>query len=136
MSSNADSFNLHILVAEDNSVNQMVARKLLEKLGCTCVIAENGEKAIEQLGKESFDLILMDCMMPIMDGQEATRQIRASGSAYSDIPIIAFTANAMESDQLACKAAGMNDFLDKPVTIDRLKEMIGRWAEQLKQPPR
>ena len=123
------SAGLHILVAEDNQVNQMVARKLLEKLGCTCVVAGNGQKALDILESgEAFDLILMDCMMPILDGLEATREIRASKKPYADIPVIAFTANAMDSDKEACEKAGMNDFLDKPVTIARMTKALQRWA--------
>ena len=125
-----ENYNLHILVVEDNQVNQMVARKLLEKLSCTCKVAENGQEALEILGtSEIFDLILMDCMMPIMDGLEATENIRASGQSFASIPIIAFTANAMESDQIACKAAGMDDFLDKPVTLARLSEKLAPWVK-------
>ncbi|KEQ18389.1 response regulator [Endozoicomonas numazuensis] len=123
-----EAYNLHILVVEDNKVNQMVARKLLEKLGCTCKVAENGLEALEVLEtSEAFDLILMDCMMPVMDGLEATEKIRASGQSYASIPIVAFTANAMESDQIACKSAGMNDFLVKPVTLTLLSEKLALW---------
>ncbi|WP_062267779.1 response regulator [Endozoicomonas arenosclerae] len=125
-----EAYNLHILVVEDNQVNQMVARKLLEKLGCTCEVAENGQEALDVLDSEkSFDLILMDCMMPVMDGLEATEKIRASGQNYANIPIIAFTANAMESDQIACKSAGMNDFMDKPVTVAKMSETLARWVK-------
>ncbi len=125
-------FGLHVLVAEDNQVNQMVARKLLEKLGCSCAIAENGQECILMLAQDDYDLILMDCMMPELDGMEATRRIRASGSHCANIPIIAFTANAMESDQQACDDAGMDDFIDKPVNLERMSELLAKWARQLK----
>ena len=119
-----NNLGLHVLVAEDNPVNQMVARKILEKLGCTCEIAANGAECLKLLEDQSFSLILMDCMMPVMDGLEATRKIRASGAAYAHIPVIAFTASAMPEDQQACLDAGMNDYIDKPVNIDRLARVL------------
>ncbi|MGY0219507.1 CHASE domain-containing protein [Endozoicomonadaceae bacterium StTr2] len=129
-----ESIGLRILVAEDNPVNQMVATKLLSKLGCTTKVANNGAEAIEKLqsGEDQFDLILMDCMMPEVDGYEATRRIRAMDSDLSKIPIIAFTANAMQSDQQACTDAGMDDFLDKPVTLARMQATLSRWAEKIR----
>lgn len=126
----SDEFKLHILVAEDNPVNQMVARKLLEKLGCSVVLVDDGQKATEAVSQEAFDLVLMDCMMPVMDGYEATKAIRNSGESYAGIPIIAFTANTMEEDQLACQQAGMDDFIDKPVTIDKMSKLLQRWSAQ------
>ncbi len=128
----ADGFGLHILVAEDNPVNQMVAEKLLNKLGCTCLIANNGQECIEMLAENNYDLILMDCMMPVLDGIEATRRIRAARNTTTNIPIIAFTANAMKSDQEACYAAGMDDFISKPVTVDRMKDMLAKWTLRIK----
>ena len=127
----SDDFKLHILVAEDNPVNQMVARKLLEKLGCSVVLVDDGQKATQTVSQEAFDLILMDCMMPVMDGYEATKVIRSSGESYAGIPIIAFTANTMEEDQLACQQAGMDDFIDKPVTVDKISKLLQRWSAQL-----
>ena len=126
---NNSSFGLHILVAEDNKVNQMVARKLLERLGCSCEIANDGLECIDMLAQENYDMILMDCMMPNMGGLEATREIRASGN--TQIPIIAFTANAMDSDQQACLEAGMNDFIDKPVDMNRMIALLENWAKKL-----
>ena len=125
---NKINIGLHVLVAEDNPVNQMVARKVLAKLGCTCEIAANGAECLKMLEIQSFDLILMDCMMPEMDGLEATRKIRISGAAYANIPIVAFTANAMVEDQQKCRDAGMNDYIDKPATIERLTEVLSKWA--------
>ncbi len=130
--SSIEPLGLHILVAEDNPVNQMVATKLLSKLGCTTKVANNGAEAIERLQDEKFDLILMDCMMPELDGYEATRRIRATDNDYAKIPIIAFTANAMQSDQQACTDAGMDDFLDKPVTLARMQATLTRWAEKIR----
>ncbi|WP_257254943.1 MULTISPECIES: response regulator [unclassified Endozoicomonas] len=124
-----ETHSLHILVVEDSQVNQMVAKKLLEKLGCTCKMARNGQEALDMLEtSEAFDLILMDCMMPIMDGLEASEKIRASGQSYAGIPIIAFTASTSESDKIACKSAGMDDFLDKPITLAGLSEKLALWT--------
>ena len=131
MSDTQSDFKLHILVVEDNPVNQMVARKLLEKLGCSVVVVENGQEAVERVSGEAFDLVLMDCMMPVMDGYEATKSIRSSGLPCSQIPIIAFTANTMEEDQLACQQAGMDDFIDKPVTVVKMTALLQRWSEKL-----
>ena len=118
----------HVLVAEDNQVNQLVARKILEKLGCTCEIAVNGVECLRLLEEQTFDLVLMDCMMPEMDGLEATRQIRASGANYASIPIVAFTANDIADELQKCLDAGMNDYMSKPVNIERLTEVLNDWA--------
>lgn len=128
---NSQPLTLNILIAEDNKVNQMVARKLVEKLGCHCDIANNGQECIDRLSQQHYDLILMDCMMPVKDGLEATREIRASGN--NEIPIIAFTANAMKSDQQDCLEAGMNDFIDKPVDLKRMSSLLDKWAKKLRK---
>ncbi len=114
-----------VLLVEDNKINQTVARKLLEKQGCKVTIANDGVEALNTLQVGHFDLILMDCQMPIMDGFEATRKIRQSGN---DIPIIALTANAQNSDRDACLEAGMNDFLSKPFDPRSLYELIKRYS--------
>ncbi|MCG9647120.1 response regulator [Vibrio brasiliensis] len=124
---------LKLLVVEDNRVNQIVITGILQKLGLQSTIAENGKEAIEALsGDANYDIVLMDCQMPVMDGYEATHRIRsgASGDQVKNIPIIALTANAMESDRNACKKAGMNDFLTKPVNRDLLKKKLSDWSEQ------
>ena len=131
-SSASDNFGLHVLIAEDNPVNQMVAEKILHKLGCTCCVVSNGQEAIERLSEDPYDLILMDCMMPELDGLEATRRIRAANNVMAKIPIIAFTANAMSSDEEACFEAGMNDFLPKPVTLAEMKLALAKWSAQIK----
>ena len=105
---------LHVLVVEDNRINQIVAVKLLQKAGCTTEVAENGEQAVRRVAEQPFDLILMDCQMPVMDGYEATRRIRSSLSS-AHVPIIAVTASAIEGDRERCLDAGMNDYLCKPV---------------------
>ena len=125
---NKTNMGLHVLVAEDNPINQMVARKVLGRLGCTCEMADNGVECLKLLEEQSFDLILMDCMMPVMDGLEATRRIRASGATYANIPIIAFTAKAMPEDQRECREAGMNDYMDKPASLDRFTQVLSHWV--------
>lgn len=121
----ADNSNYRILVAEDNAVNQVVATRLLEKAGYTVTIAENGEVALEKLASAEFDLILMDCQMPIMDGFEATRLIRQQEkTTESHIPIIAVTANAMKGDMEKCLEAGMDDYLPKPLNQAELLAMV------------
>ncbi len=121
-----------ILVAEDNPVNQQVIRAMLERLGMTVTVVDDGAQAVQAVLSESFDLVLMDCQMPAMDGYEATVQIRASSNSQSGIPIIALTANVLLEDQQNCIAAGMDAFLAKPVTISALVAML---AQQLGSAP-
>ena len=117
-----------ILLAEDNPVNQRVASILLDRLGHRVVIADNGRAALELLGREDFDLVLMDCQMPVMDGFTATRVIRDPLSQVRNhrIPIIALTANAMQGDREACLAAGMDDYLSKPIQGEVLEQFLRR----------
>ncbi|OYZ22294.1 MAG: hypothetical protein B7Y39_07780 [Bdellovibrio sp. 28-41-41] len=121
----------HILVVEDNKVNQSVIGLNLEDLSYTFEIAENGAQAIEFLSGKSFDLVLMDCQMPEMDGYEATRQIRLSkASETSKIPIVALTANALKGDREKCLAAGMDDYLTKPIDVGALAQMLTKWLDR------
>ena len=120
----ASPANLNVLVAEDNPVNQLVIRKLLEKLGVGCDVAENGQTAVEKAINGSYPIVFMDCQMPVMDGLEATRQLRLQG--YQGV-IIALTANAMEGDREMCLAAGMNDFLSKPISRDAVVQALQHW---------
>ncbi len=115
-----------ILLAEDNRVNQMVAVRLLEKMGHTVHVAWNGQEALEALRGEAFDLVLMDCQMPEMDGYEATRRIRRGddGVWQSEVPVIAMTANAMKGDRERCLEAGMDDYIPKPIKPDILSGVI------------
>jgi two-component system CheB/CheR fusion protein len=112
---------LHILVAEDNKVNQTLAKLLLEKQGHTVVVASDGQQALQAFERERFDVILMDVQMPGMDGLEATAAIRA---ARSKIPIIAMTAHAMAGDRERCLAAGMDDYISKPIHVEDLLTLI------------
>ena len=104
-----------VLVVEDNLVNQKVAVRTLEMLGCHTEVAENGALAIEALKEREFDVVLMDCQMPVLDGFEATRRIRElEKNAEKRTPIIALTANAMQGDRERCLQAGMDDYVPKP----------------------
>ena len=122
----------HVLLVEDNPVNQLVAQAFLEVLGLQVTLAENGRQAVERWRAQRFDLILMDCQMPELDGFDATRQIRAGEQAAAaagkaGIPIIALTANAFEADRERCLASGMNDFIAKPFTQGELYRTLSRW---------
>jgi CheY-like chemotaxis protein len=121
----------HVLVAEDNDINQQIVEHLLARLGVTVEFAANGRQAVDAVlaGYERFDAVIMDVQMPEMDGLEATRIIRQSVDA-SQLPIIAMTAHAMESERQACLEAGMNDHLTKPVDPKAVTETLGRWIKK------
>jgi signal transduction histidine kinase/CheY-like chemotaxis protein len=120
--------SLSILVAEDNVVNQTVITAMLRQLGHFPTLAATGREALDALIDEDFDAVLMDCNMPVMDGMEATKHIRGgtAGVRHARIPVIALTANAMEGDRELCLAAGMDDFLTKPVTLAALRDALDR----------
>ncbi|MEO8597063.1 MAG: PAS domain S-box protein [Candidatus Solibacter sp.] len=118
-----------ILVVEDNPTNQKLAMAQLRRLGHLPVAVSNGAEAIEAIGKDQYDLVLMDCQMPVMDGLEATRHIRAT--QQRQVPIVAVTASAMASDRERCLNGGMNDYLAKPVDLKRLAEMLDRWLPEM-----
>jgi signal transduction histidine kinase/ActR/RegA family two-component response regulator len=119
----------HVLLVEDNQVNQLVAASMLNVLGITCEIANNGMEALEKLVQHHYDLVLMDVEMPVMDGYTATHQIRLREQqmGHSPIPIIAMTANAMSEDRANCLTQGMDEHLAKPVSITALTEVMERW---------
>jgi signal transduction histidine kinase/DNA-binding response OmpR family regulator len=124
-----------VLVVEDNEINQMVAMGMLESLGFQVTTAENGKVALDTLQENTFDLILMDCQMPEMDGYEATRRIRSNQNSHiAKIPIIALTANAMSGDAEKCFEAGMDDYLAKPFEPELFEQKLQEWVEKsLKQ---
>jgi CheY-like chemotaxis protein len=116
-----------VLLAEDNAVNQKVACRTLEKLGYRVDVAIDGKAAVEAWATGRYDLILMDCQMPVMDGYEATRQIRARETDGKRIPVIALTAHAMKGADATCVAAGMDDYLSKPIDRAQLSACLERW---------
>ena len=117
-----------VLLVEDNAVNRMVAVSMLQRLGVDSALAGNGREAIEAIARERFDLVLMDCQMPEMDGFAATRAIRAGESTHGGhVPIVALTANATVEDRARCIEAGMDDYLSKPFTMDQLAHALERW---------
>ena len=123
---------MRILLVEDNVTNQLVAKSMLIKLGYNVDAVGNGREALESLEAINYDLILMDCQMPIMDGYEATREIRNSESEVYNpsIPIIAMTANAMQGDMEKCVNAGMSDYVAKPVLVHVLAEKLEEWLHK------
>jgi signal transduction histidine kinase/CheY-like chemotaxis protein len=129
---NNSARSLRILVADDNLVNQKVAKRMLERLGHTVALANDGKEALSAIKTASFDLIMMDVQMPEMDGFEATRRIREWEAGKTRIPIIALTAHAMDSHREECLAAGMDSFLAKPILLEPLKLQIERLTEELR----
>lgn len=123
-------FHLTVLLAEDNPVNQEVAKGMLESLGCYVEVVTNGQEALGALERSTYDLVLMDWHMPQLDGLAATQQIRAKEQQTTAprLPIIALTANAMEGDRQQCLAAGMDDYLSKPFTQEQLLTILHRWS--------
>jgi CheY-like chemotaxis protein len=114
-----------VLVVDDNLVNQRLAERLLAREGCVVTVASNGFEAIARWEAQPFDLVLMDCNMPELDGLEATRRIRLKErERCTHTPIIALTADAMESDRQACLRSGMDDYLSKPIREERLREAL------------
>jgi CheY-like chemotaxis protein len=123
--------HMHVLLAEDNAVNQRVARKQLEHIGCKVTVVPNGREAVARASEQRFDAVFMDCHMPEMDGFTAARAIREVESRNDTrTPIIALTAGAMEQDRLACLAAGMDDYLSKPIDAGALRATLLRWVSK------
>ena len=124
-----------VLLVEDNAVNQKVATRMLEKSGYRCDLASNGQEAVDALSRVSYDVVLMDCQMPVMDGFEATREIRRrEGDGDRHTTIVAMTANAMKGDRELCLEAGMDDYLSKPVNRSALEEMLEKYLPSEKRP--
>ena len=120
-----------VLLVEDNVVNQKLAARMLEKAGCKVDVADNGKVAIAQWQENNYQMIFMDCMMPVMDGYEATREIRLqeSLSGLERTPIIALTANAMEGEREYCQSAGMDEFITKPVKAEQLRSVVEQFVD-------
>jgi GAF domain-containing protein/DNA-binding response OmpR family regulator len=124
---------LRILLAEDNVVNQKLALRLLQQMGYRADLASNGLEAVESVRRQTYDLVLMDVQMPELDGLDATRQIRAALPPHARPRIVAMTANAMQGDREMCYEAGMDDYLTKPIRVDRLVEALSH-ATALREP--
>jgi CheY-like chemotaxis protein len=116
------------LLVEDHPVNQKLVITLLTKWGHTVVLAQNGQEAVDLFPGKSWDLILMDMQMPVMNGLDATRIIRTKEQAGQHVPIIAMTANAMDADRVACLNAGMDEHMPKPFKIETLQTLLAKWA--------
>src|SRR5205823_1856340 len=120
-----------------NDINQVVTTKVLASVGYECEIAENGEQALQALSQANYDLVLMDCQMPEMDGFEATRRFRqreaANANQVARVPIIALTANALTGDRDRCLNAGMTDYISKPIDPVKLIDMIEHYLEEAKK---
>jgi PAS domain S-box-containing protein len=123
------AIGVRVLVVDDNAVNQKVAARMLSRSGCRVDLAGNGREAVEMVARLPYDLVFMDCMMPEMDGYEATGAIRQLPGLAARVPIIAMTANAMRGDRERCLEAGMDDYVSKPVRVEQLDAMVARWAK-------
>jgi signal transduction histidine kinase/CheY-like chemotaxis protein/HPt (histidine-containing phosphotransfer) domain-containing protein len=123
----ADVAGLRILVAEDNEQNRHLIVAIMERAGIRAEVVNNGQEALDRLEQEAFDLVLMDCQMPVLDGFEATRRLR-DNPRFAGLPVIALTANAMAGDRERCLAAGMNDHVPKPIDVDALLAAIRQWT--------
>jgi two-component system, sensor histidine kinase len=125
----------HVLVVEDTHASRKLLRRILERAGYSCDLVTNGQEAMDAVERNRYDVILMDCQMPVMDGYEATRRIRQREGPALHTPIIALTASAMKGDREGCLAAGMDDYITKPVTSDRLVALIDRWTTTARPSP-
>lgn len=123
-----------VLVAEDNAVNRLLVKRMFEKLGCRIDLACNGREAVEMAKQLHYDVIFMDCFMPELDGYGASREIRALEQDEQRVPIIALTANAMADDRAKCIAAGMDDFLSKPVGVEDIRKALQHWVYERRSP--
>jgi CheY-like chemotaxis protein len=123
-----------VLLVEDDRINSMILQRMLTKLGMSVVQAHDGSEAMQKMREHEFDVVLMDCHMPIMDGLEATRRIRAGEAGNSEVPIVALTAAALDEDRRRCLDAGMDDFLSKPVRPDEILEVMSRVSRAPKHP--
>lgn len=130
-----DLNTIRVLLAEDNQVNRKVLSKMLERIGCQLDCAQDGQEALEMVQKNGYDLVLMDCQMPKMDGYEATQEIRRleARSGRPRTPIVALTANALEGDRQKSLDAGMDDHLPKPVKAENLRDSLVKWSGKLKK---
>src|SRR5690606_1516077 len=120
----SSQINKKVLVVDDNRANRLVASAMLEQFGCDCDYAQNGQDAVDRVSRKSFDMVLMDCNMPVMDGYDATRAIRRLPSIISGLPIIGMTANNSPEERKRCIDSGMSDLLVKPLTVEGLNKLL------------
>jgi len=120
-----------VLLAEDTEMNRMLVRILLTRMGFEVDEVENGQQAVDALARKRYDLVLMDCMMPVMDGYEATRILRAREAAAGQerVPVIALTASAIAGDRERCRQAGMDDYMTKPFQVDDFTAIVQRYLK-------
>jgi diguanylate cyclase (GGDEF)-like protein len=123
-------FDAYVLVVEDNRFNQAVALGMLQRLGCTVDVVSNGQEAVTAVQKHDYDLVLMDCQMPEMDGFQATKQIRTLSASQANVPIIAMTAHVDDNEKQHCFSVGMNDYLPKPLRLRTVQTTLERWVEK------
>jgi two-component system, sensor histidine kinase len=124
------SLGLRVLLAEDNIVNQKVVSAFLKVLGCECDVVADGQQALDRLSQRPFDVVLMDCQMPELDGVSAAYRIRHSDAPYAAIPIVALTANVLDEERERCRAAGMNGYLTKPLARATLHDELRRYVRR------
>jgi len=127
----ASGVRARVLIAEDNPLNQRVSQRMVQRLGYEVAVVENGREAVEAVEREEFDVVLMDCQMPELDGYEATEAIRGLGERGA-VSIVALTANAMDGDRQRCLDAGMDDYLTKPIQVDDLERALARWCNPIR----
>ncbi|OMH33927.1 response regulator [Motiliproteus sp. MSK22-1] len=125
---------IKVLLVEDYPVNQTVAQCMLQKLNCNVELAENGQQALDCVQAQEYDLVLMDCQMPVMDGYEASQQIRALGNKIKQPPIVAATAHALVGDRQRCLDTGMDDFISKPIQLEELSRIVKQWGSARTKP--
>ena len=123
--------NFHVLLAEDNIINQEVALNMLNNFGCSVEVTNNGQAVLDACAQTRFDLIMMDCVMPVLGGIEATEIIRSSGGINAETPVLALTANVSAEDEQHCLASGMNDYICKPVKQIELYRRLQKWTDQV-----
>jgi CheY-like chemotaxis protein len=122
--------DLRILVCEDNLMNQKVVGLMLENLGYSCDLVDNGQKALDALASKHYDLVFMDCQMPVMDGYETVRRIRSSARTRHNL-VVAMTAHALQGDREKCLAAGMDDYICKPISLEILDTTLKKWTNPI-----
>ena len=122
--------SINLLLVEDNTVNQKLALRMLNKIGYDAHLARNGQEAVDMISSQKYDLVFMDIQMPLLDGWEVTRQIRKQGDQIHQPVIVAMTANATEKDKRICFEAGMDDYLSKPIRMEQIQMMLGKWSKK------